>query len=300
MKETLTPRQQKILEMLLNGTQPKEIAFNLHISYNTFLTHQKRLYRKLGVHSIYELMAKYAPQEAGAVVQAQTRQPSVAVDAQENLSAGWWLIINKKTLPVKGLIAGIVMLAAVLGFVLLFMRKPADAGYPAVFNQWAPIKDGEGSSLTVTVTPDDIIDGKPFTSYAMTGELFGEKYQGFAIMSLYPAPFTQQAMRKMTSFSFKIMGDGTPYMVRFTTAETIVENGDMDHYGTMFPTAKGQISTITIDTDDLMQRGNGIPVPFNPNNIQSVEFVIEGGFLAESSGQSSRQFNFKIWDIRIF
>jgi len=55
----LSPRQQELFNMLLKGISPKDIASNLNIAYNTLLYHQKRLYCKLGVHNIQELMAKY-------------------------------------------------------------------------------------------------------------------------------------------------------------------------------------------------------------------------------------------------
>ncbi|WP_461256069.1 helix-turn-helix transcriptional regulator [Treponema sp. R80B11-R83G3] len=60
MSNDLTPRQQELFNMLLKGIPPKEIANNLNIAYNTLLYHQKKLYRKLGVHNIQELMAKYS------------------------------------------------------------------------------------------------------------------------------------------------------------------------------------------------------------------------------------------------
>jgi DNA-binding CsgD family transcriptional regulator len=61
----LTPREHEIFNMLLEGTIPKEIVHSLNISYNTFKTHQKNLYRKLGVNTVKELVSNYNP-EAGA------------------------------------------------------------------------------------------------------------------------------------------------------------------------------------------------------------------------------------------
>jgi len=60
MGKNLSPRQQELFNMLLKGISPKEIAINLNIAYNTLLYHQKKLYCKLGVHNIQELMAKYS------------------------------------------------------------------------------------------------------------------------------------------------------------------------------------------------------------------------------------------------
>jgi len=77
MSNDLTPRQQELFNMLLKGISPKEIASNLNIAYNTLLYHQKKLYCKLGVHNIQELMARYSHEVKsepvnGIVVNAST------------------------------------------------------------------------------------------------------------------------------------------------------------------------------------------------------------------------------------
>ena len=55
----MTRRENEIFDMLLEGSVPKEISETLRISYETVLSHQKKLYRKLGVHSVSELLEKY-------------------------------------------------------------------------------------------------------------------------------------------------------------------------------------------------------------------------------------------------
>jgi len=59
MLENITKREHEIFNLLLKGVSPKEIAYNLNISYDTVLTHQKNIYSKLGVNSINELLVKY-------------------------------------------------------------------------------------------------------------------------------------------------------------------------------------------------------------------------------------------------
>jgi len=276
LPENLTPRQQELLEMLLKGIPPKEIAYNLDIAYNTFLFHQKDLYRKLGVHSVHELFTKYAPNAKGETA---------------NISS------LKKTLPVKWLaIFGIVLLAVVISVIFFFLRKPTDEGHLAVFHRWNTFTDKKGSSIIVNVTHDDNIGGKSFTSYTMSGVSAGAEGWLYAGMALYPAPLTQQAMRKMTSFSFKVLGDGKSYRVNVPTTDTIVYDEEMNHYWIMFPTINDQISTITITVDDLMQSGHGRQVPFIRDNISSMEFVSDREIFTESS----EPFNLKVWDIRIF
>jgi DNA-binding CsgD family transcriptional regulator len=56
----LTLREREVFDMLLEGISPKEVAYTLNISYNTVQFHRKSLYRKLGVHSVQELFAKYS------------------------------------------------------------------------------------------------------------------------------------------------------------------------------------------------------------------------------------------------
>jgi len=58
-KLELSPREHEIFTMLLNGRAPKEIAYTLKISYDTVLYHQKKLYRKLEIQSITELLTRY-------------------------------------------------------------------------------------------------------------------------------------------------------------------------------------------------------------------------------------------------
>jgi DNA-binding CsgD family transcriptional regulator/TPR repeat protein len=55
----LTQREQEILSLLLAGTAPKEIAYNLKIKYPTVNFHMNNLYRKLGIQSRAELFAKF-------------------------------------------------------------------------------------------------------------------------------------------------------------------------------------------------------------------------------------------------
>ena len=59
MQNKLTRREKEIFDALLGGAVPKEIAGTLKISYETVISHQQRLYRKLNVHNINELLEKY-------------------------------------------------------------------------------------------------------------------------------------------------------------------------------------------------------------------------------------------------
>lgn len=55
----LTPRESQILELLAQGMVPKEVGYELHISYETVRDYLKSVYRKLHVRSRTEAVIKY-------------------------------------------------------------------------------------------------------------------------------------------------------------------------------------------------------------------------------------------------
>jgi DNA-binding CsgD family transcriptional regulator len=54
----LTPREADVLELLRAGHSNGEIAETLHVSIETVRTHARRIYRKLGVRTRRELVAR--------------------------------------------------------------------------------------------------------------------------------------------------------------------------------------------------------------------------------------------------
>ena len=55
----ITSRELEIIQLLVSGKRPKEIADSLNISPFTVNTHRRNIYKKLGISHSYEL-AKYA------------------------------------------------------------------------------------------------------------------------------------------------------------------------------------------------------------------------------------------------
>ena len=55
----LTPRESQILELLAKGMVPKEVGYELHISYETVRDYLKSVYQKLHVRSRTEAVIKY-------------------------------------------------------------------------------------------------------------------------------------------------------------------------------------------------------------------------------------------------
>src|SRR5436305_14718047 len=60
--DNLSPREQEVLELLAKGFLYKEIADQLHISFETVHTYIRRIYEKLQVRSRTEAVAMYLRQ----------------------------------------------------------------------------------------------------------------------------------------------------------------------------------------------------------------------------------------------
>ena len=56
--DVLTPREAEVMELLQNGSSNAEIAQELQVSIETVRTHARRIYRKLGVRTRRELLAR--------------------------------------------------------------------------------------------------------------------------------------------------------------------------------------------------------------------------------------------------
>ncbi|MCL2800350.1 MAG: helix-turn-helix transcriptional regulator [Treponema sp.] len=226
--DDLSPREKAVFDLLLKGTAPKSIAAELNISYTTVLTHQKNIYRKLGIQSIHELFAKY-------------------------LSTG---------------------------------RKNYDKGNTAVFIKWNTVGDDLGSEIEV-IEDIEKINEEFFTTYTLTGKMSpkGDSYIGALF---FPDSPTLEAMKQMTSFSFKYISDGQPYEVKITTAEGRL-NEEYNFYSKVLITKIGEISTVNININELAQNPFfGQSFPFNKDNIECFLF----------QPFSNGKFNIKIWDIR--
>ena len=227
MQEKLTRREKEILDLLIGSKVPKEIAGILNIAYDTVLFHQKKIYNKLGIHNINELLAT--------------------------------------------------------------MQNGSSVGTKIEFQGWAFMKDEYGSPIDVIKNDNEIINGKPFTTYTIIGSLIPEYLHSYADVLFLPTPSSVMAIRKMKCFSFMALGDGGRYAIRLTTPETDIISGD--NYGITFSAADGEAIKIIVRMEELVQNGHsGIKVEFNLNNVRDIKFKpIDKG-----------NFNLKVWDFRLY
>jgi RNA polymerase sigma factor (sigma-70 family) len=62
--DTLTKRERDVFGLLIQGKTMKEIAKEIGVKYSTVNTHQKSVYKKLGLHSRAECILRYGiPQD---------------------------------------------------------------------------------------------------------------------------------------------------------------------------------------------------------------------------------------------
>jgi hypothetical protein len=136
-------------------------------------------------------------------------------------------------------------------------------GTAAVFSSWTTGKDDDGSSITYTET-----SGKHriYGTIATVGE--GDHYANIAAT---PNAATLAKMKTMTSFSFKVTGDGNQYDVMVSTSDTV--SAGYNHYRKTF-TATGTETTITVNVSQLAQAdwGGAGNAPFTKNNIIEFQF----------------------------
>jgi len=156
----------------------------------------------------------------------------------------------------------------------------------AVFRRWRTFQDNFGSAIKVASKIEHIQDHYKKT-FTIAGKLSTEptSYTG---VTAEPEQATLEAMKKMASFSFSVLGDGNSHKVIITTTDTRTKGGD-NHYRRVFTTNKHEISTVNVNLNELFQSPlYGTPVPFEQNNIE----------LFQVQPHSTGSFNIKIWDIK--
>jgi len=83
-KLALTIREQEIINLLLEGNSPKEIAFYLSIAHRTVIFHQSNIYRKLGVNNIQGLFSLYSTPKTVSLISRETARETALLEARED------------------------------------------------------------------------------------------------------------------------------------------------------------------------------------------------------------------------
>ncbi len=134
-----------------------------------------------------------------------------------------------------------------------FVNKNVFANF--ISGSWSTFADNNGSSINVKSENDE---------HTFSGTLVENGFVGANAN-------VSGLIKKMSSLSFKVLGDGNSYSVMLPTNETNKCGGD--HFRKVFKTTKDKIETITINIpEDLAQAGFGGQTNFVKKNIWGIQF----------------------------
>jgi len=257
MSENMTPREREIFDLLLEGVSPKEIAHKLNITHSTVDFHRTSLYKKLGVHSIQELFAKYSTNDKAPPT--ETNELSENEPKVENSTVP----TNKKHKRLKLLLPiGTVIVAFCLLFSLLFVRKPTSHSAPKgekipVYDLgFSPMSDsmerGWDSTSEVNITQEEI-DGAIIDFVLNIKTNLVQRADNNP--TIYTSAFTDrhdlvQRLRQANGIRFKARGDGKSWSVEFQTLESTPER-DNACYTYIFSTIRDKVIVVDVPYSSL-------------------------------------------------
>ena len=170
-------------------------------------------------------------------------------------------------------------------------------GYPVV-GSWGTYDDHEepnnGSSKATLTEAEETIEGETATVYTITGNLTTQFVYGFAGWYCDPDPETFERFKKATGFSFKVLGDGKCYSIKYKTTDC---QTDYCYYQYDFDTVPGQGTTIEVPMKYFMQPSWGIWKKLNQENVIGVEFQTHEKWRTSAT---TNPFEVKIWDFKVY
>jgi DNA-binding CsgD family transcriptional regulator len=272
MQEQLTSREQELLNLLLEGVSPKEIAYRLDISAHTVAFHRNNLYRKLGVGSIQELFAK-APLKGG-----ENKKPPAEKQVTFALPYNEPFVI----MPLK------------------------DASAASADTQIIPAN----MMFLIPFTDVDLAGGKSTVEFSIDEETIGGVIidnvltLNTTLARGYGYPFAEvqvkseqalQQLKRADGIRFKAKGDGKKWRVQFNTVEAAAM--DYTYYQYTFNTIRNQIMLVDIPYSSLRQ-------PDRTTECQKFEFIKKHiSLIAIGTVISSQELgssSIKIWDFEVY
>ena len=170
-------------------------------------------------------------------------------------------------------------------------------GYPVV-GSWGTYDDHEvpnnGTSTAELTEAEETIDGETFTVYTITGNLTTQFVYGFAGWYVDPDTETFERFKKATGFSFKVLGDGKKYSIKYKTTDC---QADYCYYQYDFDTVPGQPTTIEVPMKYFMQPSWGIWKKLNQENVIGVEFQTHEKWRTSAT---TNPFEVKVWDFKVY
>jgi DNA-binding CsgD family transcriptional regulator len=273
MQEQLTEREQELLNLLLEGVSPKEIAHKLDISVHTVAFHRNNLYRKLGINSLQELLAK-TQLEIG-----ENKRPPAEKQVTFTLPCNEPFII----MPLKDASSAPTVTQRI-PMRTMNLRPYTDT-------DWT---DGGKSIVEFSINQETIngviIDGV----LTINTTLARGCWEPSAEVQVKSKQVLQQ-LRRADGVRFKARGDGKNWRVLVHTTESAVM--DWTSYEYTFNTIRNQIIFVNMPYSNLRQPVRTLePYRFEFNRKNITDFIIGTVILSQELGSSS----IRIWDFEIY
>jgi DNA-binding CsgD family transcriptional regulator len=296
MLENLSSREREIFDLLIEGLSQKEIAHKLNISHSTVDFHRTNLYRKLDVHNIKELFAKYSTNGKTAPSEPEAAFPVSGTKKYKK---------SRLSLP-AGVAVGIIMLALSVSLIWIFVIKPSAYFRPKGviipahnlgFFPWTDSNDRIGESTAEVFISSEEIDGVEIYS-VLNIKTNLVKIENSDI--IYATAITQkhdviQRLRQANGIRFKARGDGKVWSVRFDTIESTAER-NYARYVYSFGTVRDQVMVVDVPYSELTlpEWYEQYSFDFNKETIKFIEIYADP--YVQGFGSSSLQiFDFEIY-----
>jgi len=150
--------------------------------------------------------------------------------------------------------------------------------------------DGGSSTIAQTVA-EETIDGVKFTTYKFKGVVTNKTQYGLAEVGITPDDETLAFFKNAKAISFKILGDGRPYIVEAPIST--VQDWGFHRY--KIETEPGKVMEFKIEMRMFMQPSWANAVKFNQQRLTMLRLqtvnAAEGGV---------GPFEFKIWDLKVY
>jgi DNA-binding CsgD family transcriptional regulator len=294
MLENLSPREREVFDLLLEGISQKEIANKLNISHSTLDFHRTNLYKKLGVHSIKELFAKYSTNDKTAPSEPETALPVPGTKRQKSL---------KLLLPF-GIAAGIIVLALSVSLIWIFVIKPSPRPkgviipvYNLGFFSWPDAKDRRGESTAEVFITSEEIDGVEINGVLnIKTDLKGRENSNEFYANISTTKYDViQRLRQANGIRFKARGDGKSWIAEFFTKES-TQKTNYAHYQYIFGTVRDKVIVYDIPYSSLIlpEYWEKYSFDFNKESIKILS--ISANNTTQDAGSSFLQiFDFEIY-----
>jgi len=159
--------------------------------------------------------------------------------------------------------------------------------YVGDWEVFSDVNDGGDSTITMATSQRD-----GMTAYRFTGNVTTKYQYGFVGWMISPNPATLEALRTARGISFKVLGDGKRYTVKYRISNV----RDHAHHEFHFDTVAGQVQTVEVQMRMFQQPAWGNSVgslnAARMRNVQDISFQTHEGWRPGS-------YDITVWDVRI-